>query len=164
MSFTGRIFVLNIHASGADRYFIRSRSVFRLSWEDMSPRGSFLAVSGVRHDGTGRLSCYTTHYLTTEHRTVEEPGFSRAPDGTSPFISLLQTPARELRRASCAFPGIQVGQVPSRHHCHLPGYAVLADTRDLSPAFFRSDDCMILSARQIIQSSDRPHGSEVLKS
>lgn len=164
MSFTGRIFVLNIHASGADRYFIRSRSVFRLSWEDMSPRGSFLAVSGVRHDGTGRLFCYTTHYLTTENRTPEDPVFLRAPDGTSPFIALLQTPAHELRRASCAFPDRQPGQVPSPHHCCFPGYAVLADTRDLSPAFFRSDDCMVLSERQIIQSSDRPMAPEVLKS
>lgn len=125
MSFTDGIFVLNIRMSGAGRYFIRSRSVSRLSWEDMSTTGSFLAVSGVRLNGTGRLSCYTTGYLTTENRYPDDPGFSRTPDGTLPFISLLQTPTRKLRMASDAFPDMQVGQVHSRHYHFPTGYEAI---------------------------------------
>ena len=162
MSFTCGIFVLNIPVSGADRYFIRSRSVFRLSWEDMSSRGSFLAVSGVRHDGTGRLFCYTTHYLTTENRTPIVPGFSNAPDGTSPFSVLLQTPAPELRMASYAFPG-QV-QVPSRPHCCPNGYAVLPDTRDLSPAFFGQMTAWSCQQGRSSSHLTVPMAPEVLKS
>lgn len=146
----------------------------------MSPRGSFTAVSGVHYNEMDRISSYTTQYLTTENRYPEFPGFPRTANGTLPFRILLWTPVRMSGTLSDALPDMRVGQrLHSRHHLSPNGYEVLrvplmidswdlpvpengqmaSHSRNLSSALLRSDDCMVLSARQTIQSSDRPNGS-----
>lgn len=116
MSFTDRIFVLNIPVSGTGKYFIQGRSSFRLLWEDMLPSGYFLAECG---DLLKKLVClldYTLRYLTKYNRYPEKSGLS-CPTDSVIFLSLLfQTSVPFMQTASRVFSGMRTDHYSVSHH------------------------------------------------